>query len=274
MAIPVYHGLHRCLKANEHKFAELYPSTGAVFLRQGKAPQVGDVFRNLDWADAMDIVCRAERAAQHRGRLAAIEAGRDAFYKGEIAERIAAFIRDNPVQDASGKAHAGLLTFEDMAEWHATVEEPVTVNYRGLDVFKCPSWTQGPVFLQQLTLLEGYDLAAMGHNSAGYLHILIEAAKLAFADREAYYGDPRLDDVPFDVLLSKDVCGRDGVRSLGQRRATTCAPATSAEASPIMPWIACSTTIVALWQRYGEWATHSNGPRTSERHDPSGRHRP
>ena len=67
-----------------------------------------------------------------------------------------------------------------------------TVNYRGLDVFKCPSWTQGPVFLQQLTLLEGYDLAAMGHNSADYLHVLIEAAKLAFADREAYYGDPRL----------------------------------------------------------------------------------
>ena len=90
-----------------------------------------------------------------------------------------------------------------MAEWNATVEEPVTVNYRGLDVFKCPSWTQGPVFLQQLTLLEEFNLAKMGHNSANYLHTAIEAAKLAFADREAYYGDPNFDAQPMDKLLSK-----------------------------------------------------------------------
>jgi gamma-glutamyltranspeptidase/glutathione hydrolase len=209
---PLYHGLQRCLAANERKFNQLYPSTGAVFLHQGRAPRVGDVLCNPDWASAMEIVCHAERAAQSRGRLAAIEAGRDAFYKGEIAERIVTFIRDNPVQDASGGVHAGLLTLEDLTEWHARVEEPVTVNYRGLDVFKCPSWTQGPVFLQQLTLLEGYNLGAMGHNSAEYLHLLIEAAKLAFADREAYYGDPLLDDVPFDVLLSKAyAAGRRGL---------------------------------------------------------------
>jgi len=219
---PVYHGLRRCLVANEGKFRDLYPSTGAIFLREGRAPQVGDVLRNADWANTMEIICRAERAAQARGRVAGIEAGRDAFYRGEIAERIAAFIRDNPVPDQSGKTHAGLLTFEDMAEWHATVEEPVTVNYRGLDVFKCPSWTQGPVFLQQLTLLEGYDLAAMGHNSPAYLHLLIEVAKLAFADREAYYGDPSLDDIPFDVLLSKAYAdgrrGLIGAEASGQMR--------------------------------------------------------
>jgi gamma-glutamyltranspeptidase/glutathione hydrolase len=97
-----------------------------------------------------------------------------------------------------------MLSAADIAEWHASLDEPVCCNYRGLDVYKCSSWTQGPVFLQQLALLEGYDLAAMGHNSADYLHTLIECAKLAFADREAYYGDPAIDDVPFDVLLSRE----------------------------------------------------------------------
>jgi len=91
-----------------------------------------------------------------------------------------------------------------MAEWQATVEEPVSLRYRDLDVHKCPPWTQGPVFLQHLALLEGFDLTALGHNSADYLHILIESAKLAFADREAYYGDPQFDKVPLDVLLSKE----------------------------------------------------------------------
>jgi len=95
------------------------------------------------------------------------------------------------------------MTYEDLAEWEPTVEEPITLNYNGLDVFKCPTWTQGPVFLQQLALLDGFDLKKMNHNSPEYIHTLIECAKLAFADREVYYGDPRFDDVPFDVLLSR-----------------------------------------------------------------------
>ena len=91
-----------------------------------------------------------------------------------------------------------------MAEWQPAVEESVMVEYRGLEVHKCSTWTQGPVFLQQLTLIEGYDLASMGHNSSEYIHTLVEASKLAFADREAYYGDPNFDDVPLDKLLSKE----------------------------------------------------------------------
>jgi gamma-glutamyltranspeptidase/glutathione hydrolase len=167
-------------------------------------PQIGDVLRNPDWADALKLMCRAEEEVRHKGRVAGIEAARDVFYKGAIAERIIRFIADNPVEDASGSAHSGLLSCEDMAEWRASVEEPVSLNYRGLDVHKCSSWTQGPVFLQQLAILEGFDLRAMGHNSAEYLHTWIECAKLAFADREAYYGDPAFDDVPFDALLSKE----------------------------------------------------------------------
>ena len=150
--------------------------------------------------------------------MAGIEAARDAFYKGEIAERIIDFITANPVEDASGSAHAGLLTYEDFAEWEADFEEPVSFDYHGLEVSKCSSWTQGPVFVQQLALLEGFDLAAMGHNSAEYLHTVIECAKLAFADREAFYGDPLFDDVPFDRLLSEDYAARR--RSLVGERAS------------------------------------------------------
>ena len=200
---PVYDSLHNSLASNVAKFTELYPSTGEVYLPGGKAPAVGELHRNPEWAETLRILCRAEKAAAGGGRVAGIEAARDAFYKGEIAERILDFITSTPVEDASGSTHAGLLSYEDFAEWEAEFSEPVSVNYHGLDVHKCSGWTQGPVFLQQLTLLEGFDLAAMGHNSADYLHTLIECAKLAFADREAHYGDPKIDDVPFDRLLSK-----------------------------------------------------------------------
>jgi gamma-glutamyltranspeptidase/glutathione hydrolase len=91
-----------------------------------------------------------------------------------------------------------------MADWHATLEEPVRSDFQGLQVYKCSAWTQGPVFLQQLRLLDGYNLAKMGHNSTEYLHTLIECAKLAFADREAYYGDPLFDNVPLERLLSPE----------------------------------------------------------------------
>ena len=199
---PVYEGLHNSLASGQAKYTDLYPTTGEVYYPDGRVPEVGDILRNPDFAEMLRTMCRAEEAASGKGRIAGIEAARDAFYKGPIAERIVAFIHDNPVEDASGAAHTGLLSYEDMAEWRAELDEPVTYNYRGLDVSKCPTWTQGPVFLQQLAILKGYDLPALGHNSADYLHTVAESAKLAFADREAYYGDPKFDDVPMDVLLS------------------------------------------------------------------------
>jgi len=200
---PVYGGLHDSITTNMHKFSTLYPTTGEIYCPNGYVPEAGQILRNPDWANALKLMCRAEAEARRKGRIAGIEAARDVFYRGEIAERIINFINTNPVEDTSGTTHAGLLSYEDMAEWHATVEQPVTFNYRGLDVHKCSSWTQGPVFLQQLAILEGFDLKLLGHNSADYLHTWIECAKLAFADREAYYGDPLFDEVPFDVLLSK-----------------------------------------------------------------------
>ena len=199
---PVYEALSRHLHQERATYRERYPTTGAVYLAGGGAPAVGEVLRNPDFGAMLRIMCRAEEGAKGRGRVAGIEAACDAFYRGEIAERIVRFIGDHPVADASGAAHTGLLSYEDFADWRAGVEQPATLNYSGLDVFKCSSWTQGPVFLQQLAILQHLDLKALGHNSSDYLHAWIECAKLAFADREAYYGDPGFDTVPFDVLLS------------------------------------------------------------------------
>ena len=199
---PIYEGLHNHLKTNFIKYTELYPSTGQIYLPGGQVPAVGAVWRNPDFASMLRQMVQAEAAAKAKGRVAGIEAARKAFYEGEIAAQIVDFMRTNPVKDATGKAHTGHLTTSDFAEWQPELSEPATLNYRGLDVYKCGPWTQGPVFLQQLALLQGFDLAGMGHNSADYLHVLIEAAKLAFADREAYYGDPKFDAVPLDELLS------------------------------------------------------------------------
>ena len=201
---PVYRSLHESLANSREKYTDLYPTTGEVFLPGGRVPDTGELLRNPDWAQTLKTICRAEDGAHHKGRIAGIEAGRDAFYRGEIAAKIIDYIQSHPVADASGREHAGLLSHDDMAQWEVRLEEPVSYGYRGLDVHKCPTWTQGPVFLQQLAILEGYDLQQLGHNSPDYLHTITEAAKLAFADREAYYGDPLYDEMHFDQLLSKE----------------------------------------------------------------------
>lgn len=231
---PVYPGLHNALRRSVEKFTRCYPSTAAIYCPDGRVPEVGEILRNPDWAELLRSMAQGEAAASG-SREAGIEAARDVFYKGEIAGRIVDFIGSNPVEDASGSAHAGLLSFEDMATWEAQFEDALTVNYRGLDVYKCSSWTQGPVFLQQLTLLEGFDLQAFGHNSADYLHTVIECSKLAFADREAYYGDPKHDDVPFDRLLSKAYANER--RSLIDNSASMeMRPGDAGRGVPDLPW--------------------------------------
>ena len=201
---PVYERLHQTLSTNAQKFTEQYPTTGEIYLPHWKPPDVGDLLHNPDFANTLKLMCKEEEENQNKGRIAAIEAARDVFYKGKIAERIVEFINKYPVEDSTGTEHAGMLSYDDMADWHAIVEDPITLNYQGLEIHKCSSWTQGPVFLQQLAILEGYDLNKMGHNSGDYIHTLTESSKLAFADREAYYGDPLFDDVPMDILLSKN----------------------------------------------------------------------
>ena len=200
---PVYASLAQFLQGKAAFFQAHYPSTAEVYLPGGRAPQPGEVLRNPDFAETLKSLCRAEMAARG-GREKKLVAAVDAFYRGDIARRIEQFIHDNPVIDSTGEAHTGLMTADDMAVWHARLETPVACNYRGLDVHKCPGWTQGPVFLQQLGILEGHDLKGLGHNTEAYLHLLTETAKLAFADREAYYGDPEFDRSVLPLLLDKD----------------------------------------------------------------------
>lgn len=201
---PVYQRMQTRLMTLVDRFMSMYPTSADLYCPHGRVPETGEVFRNPDFSKTLKTMCAAEAEAKSKGRIAGIEAARDAFYQGPIAERILEFATNHPVEDASGKAHTALMSLDDMALWHAEVGDPITNSYRDFDVHKCPPWTQGPVFLQILGVVEGYDLAAMGHNSADYLHTIIEANKLAFADREAYYGDPEFDKVPLDVLLSKD----------------------------------------------------------------------
>ena len=200
----MYERLHNHLQRDVPLFLARYPTTAELYCPEGRVPEVGEVFRNPDFAAVLELMCEAERKAARGGRVAGIEAAVAVFYQGPIAERIAGFISSNPVVDAGGEAHIGLLDYDDMADWEATIEEPLAIEYQGLQVHKCPPWTQGPTFLQHLRILDGFDLVRMGHNTAEYLHTWVESAKLAFADREAYYGDPRFDDVPFDVLLSEE----------------------------------------------------------------------
>jgi gamma-glutamyltranspeptidase/glutathione hydrolase len=201
---PMTHGLRRCIAANAARYREEWPGSAALYLPEGRVPDWGDCLRNPDWAATFAGVAAAERDAAHRGRAAGLEAARRHFYEGPAAERIAEFCRDHRFPDASGRANPGLLSFEDLASYRARLEPSVTLDYRGLTVHKCGPWSQGPVFLQQLALLDGFDLAALGHNSPDYIHTSIECAKLAFADREYYYGDPDFASPPLARLLSAE----------------------------------------------------------------------
>ncbi|HVC79650.1 MAG TPA: gamma-glutamyltransferase family protein [Chloroflexota bacterium] len=202
----MYAGLRNAILRHEAKFRAEWPTSAAVFLPGGVVPAIGDRFRQPDWAAALSQTVEAEDAALAAGlsRQEGLRAARDVFYKGPIARAIARFAAETEVHDHSGRANRGLIAYDDLANYQTHLEEPVSIDYHGLRVYKCGPWSQGPVFLQQLRLLEGYDLPALGHNSAEYIHLVTEAAKLAFADRDRYYGDPRFASVPMDRLLSHD----------------------------------------------------------------------
>ncbi|MHC4714261.1 MAG: gamma-glutamyltransferase family protein [Planctomycetota bacterium] len=198
---PVYDALRNAIEKLAERMKKEWPSSAAIYLRGGGAPQNGALIRNADWARTFKRLVRAETRC--RGRKRGLRAARDEFYRGPIARKVVRFCRSTAVPDASGKAHRGLLTGEDFAAYRAKVVEPVTTTYRGIRVHKCGPWTQGPVLLQTLNLLEGYALARMGHNSADYVHTVVECMKLAYSDREFYYGDPDFVRVPLGRLLSK-----------------------------------------------------------------------
>src|SRR3989442_2251749 len=171
-----------------------YPTTVKLYLANGHAPQAGEIFRNPDLARTLKRIGEAEKQNKGKGRHEALKAARDRFYKGDIARELAKFSEDN----------GGLFRYEDFANYKAKIEEPVSIDYRGYQIYKNPSASQGPAELFALRILEGYDLKAMGHNSADYIHTSVEATKLAFADREKYLGDMDFIKIPYTGLLSKE----------------------------------------------------------------------
>ncbi|MDQ3879127.1 MAG: gamma-glutamyltransferase, partial [Actinomycetota bacterium] len=198
--VPVLDPIARSIHAARPLFESSWPSSAAVYLRGGRAPVAGSIFINHELAGTYErIVNEAEAASPDRD--AQIEAARAAFYEGFVADAIAAYC-SLPAEDDSLQTHRGFLTADDLARWHSPIEEPVALSYRGLEVLKCGPWSQGPVFLQQLALLDGCGLDMMEVGGAEWVHTIVECAKLAFADREAFYGDPTRVDVPLDALLS------------------------------------------------------------------------
>ena len=183
-------------------FREHWHSSAEVYLPDGGVPAPGSLFANRALAATYErVLTEAEAASDDRD--AQLEAARRAWYDGFVAEEIGKFAA-TAVMDVTGERHRGLLTGHDLATWHARLEAPTTYEYQGTTVAKTGPWGQGPVFLQQLALLSGYDLAAMEPGSAEYIHLITESSKLAFADREAWYGDPAFTDVPLDDLLSAE----------------------------------------------------------------------
>ncbi len=170
-----------------------YPSTMRVYM-PGTPPKAGDIFKNVDLANTLQKLVESEKNAKAKGRHEALRAARDRFYKGDIAREMARFSEEN----------GGLFRYEDFADYTAKIETPVSVDYRGYQVYKNPSASQGPAELIALNLLEGYDVKKMGLNSPDYIHTSIEAIKLAMADREKFMGDMDFIKIPYDALLSKE----------------------------------------------------------------------
>ncbi len=174
---------------------KLFPTSQKVYLPGGRVPRPGSVFRQTDLARTLRSLAAAEGKALQGGatREQAIDAVRDHFYRGEIARKIADFSKEN----------GGLLRYEDFAQTRLELEKPEVTTYREYEIYKSGFWTQGPILLQALNLVEGYDLRTMGWNSPEYIHTLTEALKLAYADRDTYYADPKFSNIPADLLTKE-----------------------------------------------------------------------
>ena len=182
-------------------FRKHWPTSAAVFLPGNQVPKPGSLFRNQTLGDTYARILK-EAEAGGGGRQAEIERARRAWSQGFVAEAIDRFCSQQEVMDVSGQRNKGALRGDDMAKWEATIEAPLTYDYGRYTVCKANTWTQGAVVLQQLALLDGCDLDGMDPTSPDFIHLVVEASKLAFADREAFYGDPKFVDVPMATLLS------------------------------------------------------------------------
>jgi len=243
---PVHPGLARMpkfsIQSNREKFLDLWPASAKLYLNADKSvPAVGQRLKNPALANVIETLLGEAKKHHKNGRVSGLKAALKMFHQGDIAGEIASFVANQK----------GFLSREDLARFQTYIEKPVSAEFRDTTVFKCGPWSQGPVFLQLLRLLEGFDLSALAHNSVDYLHIWIEAAKLAFADREQYYADPRFVEVPMDQLLSTEYNDKrrrliDIERASGLHR-----PGDPLRLNPILP-----EDEVFLWESWGYGTVH------------------
>jgi gamma-glutamyltranspeptidase/glutathione hydrolase len=218
-------------------FRESWPSSAGAWLTGpgGAVPVAGSRLTNLTLAETYERIL-AEASARGRTRESRIAAARDAWYRGFVAEEIESFC-SAALPDGTGEPHAGMLTAEDLAAWEPTFESPLTYDYAGVTVCKTGAWGQGPVLLQQLSLLEGFDLDGAGLLSAEWIHLVTECSKLAFADREAWYGDsPLLEDTVGALLEPAYVAERRAL--VGGRASLELRPGTIGGIAPRLPLLA------------------------------------
>jgi gamma-glutamyltranspeptidase/glutathione hydrolase len=183
-------------------FSDHWPTSAAVYLPRGRVPAPGSLFTNVRHAETYERILR-EANAGGGTREQQIERARKAWSQGFVAEAIDDFCRGNEVMDVSGRRHRGVLTGQDMANWVPTIEAPIHLDYGSYRVLKPDAWTQGPVLLQMLALLKGFAVDELAPTDPDFIHTWSECAKLAYADREAFYGDPKFVDVPLPTLLSE-----------------------------------------------------------------------
>ncbi|UEC01692.1 gamma-glutamyltransferase family protein [Burkholderia vietnamiensis] len=232
-------------------FTDEWHSSSAVWLPQGKPPAVGELFQSPGIARTYRRVIEVAEKNGSATREAKIEAAIDAWYCGFVAEEIDRFYSTEQVRDTTGRKNTGLLRYSDLAAWHPTYEEPQTVEFGQYTVAKCGPWSQGPVFLQQLGILRHAGLQNMDSLAFEFVHTIAEAAKLAFADRLAWYGDPDYEDVPLATLLS-DAYGLERYRSISSRASQSLQPGSPNGRIPYLPDMAAAQRVLAdADTRYG-----------------------
>ena len=214
---PVLPRMASSILAIEDFFRTEWTTSAEQWLRNGEAPKQNQLFANPAIAETYKRILREANTRSDRAEQC--ERARDAFYRGFVADAIDQYFRSTAVLDTSGLRNTGLLDAGDLARWEPTYEDPVSYDYAGLRVHKTGPWGQGPMFLQQLALLKGFDLGAMDPLGPDFVHTVIECSKLAFADREVFYGDPAFSHVPMDVLLS-DAYNDDRRRLIDAQRAS------------------------------------------------------
>ena len=242
------------VKTVEQLFRKYWATSAAVYLPNNEVPKPGSIFTNAKLAETYARILKEAEGAGG-DRVAQIEAARRTWSKGFVAEAIDKFCRTQEVMDVSGSRHRGVLSADDMARWQPTVEAPLTYDYGRYTVCKAGVWSQGPVMLQQLALLKGFQLDGLDPAGPEFIHIQIECAKLAYADREKFYGDPKFTEIPIATLLSDTY--NDERRKLISEKA-------SLEFIP--------GSVEGFWRR-GETASPGRTARGSRRHGRGRAHR-